>query len=221
MAQGVQDFYEQIQQRNLLRKHQFRIIHISGMNLLEDDLVLATTATLPGKEISTKEVKFGGSNFKVPSTAKYEQTWNITFHATEDFFVRDEFERWMDSIYDIEANGRIGNGGAGDYSISGKERMVQMVLLNSQLNIIRHYYLVGAFPTKMSPLEFDAQSDGDLMTQTFTMAYQYYTVSPGDGAPAGSDGILGRIQRGLRTATRIGNTVEQFGKTIDNVLKIF
>ena len=66
IKQTIKDFYKVAQTRDFARDFQFRVLDVSNKGVpvfTEDDLVYATTATLPGKQIATKDVPYNGFNF--------------------------------------------------------------------------------------------------------------------------------------------------------------
>ena len=74
IKQNIQDFYRVAQERDFLRSFQFRILDVSNQGvpvLTQDDLVYATTASLPARSINTFSQAFMGLNFNVPGTASY------------------------------------------------------------------------------------------------------------------------------------------------------
>ena len=96
--QTIQNFYTQSQSKDFARTNLFRVLNVdfgdgSDQAFDEDDLVYATTVSLPGKEITTNTVPYMGLNFNVPGVAKYpgSSDYNLRFRCDENYNLRDRF----------------------------------------------------------------------------------------------------------------------------------
>ena len=147
MGQGLQDFYQQAQKRGFARDFQFRVIQIGGSKLKDEDFVLIKTATLPGRDLQIQQVPFMGVVFNIPGSPIFtgSDNWEVTFHATQDFLIRDEFEKLQSDIFDMQKVGTIGKGGVSNLSLPGVERTIQLDLIGDNLSTIRSYFLIGCF----------------------------------------------------------------------------
>jgi len=107
MGQGLQDFYFQAQRRGFARDFQLRVVQIGGSTLSDSDFVMIKSTTLPGRDMQIHPVPFMGVNFQLPGTPIFKGSdgWAVKFHATQDFFIRNEFERLQLEIFDEQAGG--------------------------------------------------------------------------------------------------------------------
>jgi hypothetical protein len=180
MGQGIQDFYYNAQRRGFARDYQLRVTQIGGTVFNDSDLVFVKTATLPSRKIVVHQVPFQGLQFNVPGSAIYEgsNAWTLTFHATQDFGIRNELERLSLATFDEQKSGPIGKGGKSNLALPGSERMIQLDLVNDKLQIIRTYYLIGCFVTEVGEINYDLQGTGKPLEFKATLAYQYWTRAP-------------------------------------------
>lgn len=200
MGQGIQDFYFNAQRRGFARDYQLRVAQIGGTVFNDADLVMIKTATLPSRKIAVHELPFQGLNFNLPGTVAFEgsNSWQVTFHATQDFGIRNELERLSLNTMDEQKSGPIGKGGVGNMSLPGSERMIQLDLVNDKLQIIRTYYLVGCFVVDVGEISYDLGGSGKPLEIKATLAYQYWSRAP----LKLSGGIFGNI---ASIADKIGN----------------
>jgi hypothetical protein len=142
---------------------------------------------LPGRDTTTHQVPFMGVAFQLPGSPIFKGAdgWNVKFHATQDFLIRDEFEKLQLNIFDEQGTGSIGKGGTGDLSLPGFDRTIQLDLLDDQLNTIRSYYLIGSFIKSISDINYSLQGTGAPVEFDAVLSYQYWTRSP--------SGIAGNI----------------------------
>jgi len=171
IKQNIQDFYRVAQERDFLRSFQFRILDVSNQGvpvLTQDDLVYATTASLPARSINTFSQAFMGLNFNVPGTASYPGSdgYALNFRSDSEATLRRLFEDWTNSIFDDETS-------SGDYKIHANST-VTLALLDQDMNATQLYTLYGVFPTNVGPLDFDVQDGASIVNFTATVAYQYW-----------------------------------------------
>lgn len=218
MAQGIQNFYNSIQKKGILKNFQFRVVQIGGSMLLDDELVLMKSATLPGKEIINNEIPFMGVKFNVPGAAFYpgSSNWNVSFWETQDFTIRNELENLITDTFDDRAEGDIGEGGIGNMSIPGIDRTIEIDLLGDNMEVIRTYFLIGCYVRKIDDTSFDLGGSGDPIELKASIAYQYWSKLPGSGPRGGN--ILERLQGAIRSGTRIAESVGNLGSSIGGLL---
>lgn len=221
MGQGLQDFYFQAQRRNFARDFQLRVVQIGGSALSDSDFVMIKSTTLPGRDMSTHKVPFMGVDFKLPGAPIFmgSDGWNVKFHATQDFLIRNEFERLQLEMFDEQATGAVGKGGKGDLSMPGFDRVIQLDLIDDKLKTIRSYYLVGCFIKSISDINYNLQGTGAPVEFDAVLAYQYWTRSPSGIAPNIFDKIgdiantVGKVTNALGGAARsIGGIARAIGR---------
>lgn len=216
MGQGIQDFYYNAQRRGFARDYQLRVAQIGGTVFNDSDLVMIKTASLPSRKIAVHEIPFQGLNFNLPGTVAFEgsNNWQVTFHATQDFGIRNELERLSLNIMDEQKSGPIGKGGVGNMSLPGSERMIQLDLVNDKLQIIRTYYLIGCFVVDLGEINYDLQGSGKPLEIKATLAYQYWSRAP----LKLNGGIFGNI---ASIADKIGNITGAAGGLARGIGGIF
>jgi hypothetical protein len=171
IKQNIQDFYRVAQERDFLRSFQFRILDVSNQGapvLTQDDLVYATTASLPARAINMFDVPFMGLNFHIPGTATYpgSEGYDLNFRCDSDATLRRLFEDWSTSIFNDETS-------SGDYKVHANST-VTLALLDQDMNATQLYTLYGVIPTTVGALEFDVTAGADAVNFTATIAYQYW-----------------------------------------------
>jgi len=171
IKQTIQDFYKVAQTRDFARDFQFRVLDVSNKGVpvfTEDDLVYATTATLPGKTIATKPVPYNGFEFRIPGTVSYNNSDNFTidFYCDATTQTRIAMENWVTETYNDETTS--GDGVLHDNST------VTLVQLDTQFEPLRTYKLHGVFPTDCGDISYSMTGDGEVATVTIGIAYQFF-----------------------------------------------
>ena len=97
IQQGIQDFYRVAQDRDFTRDFQFRVLDVSDRGspvLTQDDLVYATAANLPGREIANIPTPYMGLQFNLPGTASYPDSggYSLTFRSDSENQIRTIFQ---------------------------------------------------------------------------------------------------------------------------------
>lgn len=205
MGQGIQDFYFQAQRRGFARDFQLRMVQIGGAALSDHDFVMIKSTSLPGRDMQIQQVPFMGVNFQLPGAPIFKGAdgWNVKFHATQDFLIRNEFERLQLEMFDEQAAGAVGKGGKGDLSLPGFDRNIQLDLIGDDLKTIRTYYLIGCFLKGISDINYNLQGPGQPVEFDAVLAYQYWTRNP--------NGVSGNI------FDKIGDVANTVGKVTNAV----
>ena len=91
VRQTIQDFYTQAQVKDFARTNLFRVLNIdfgdgSDVTIGEEDLVYATTASLPAKSITNVAVPYMGLNFNIPGTVRVSLSFLYTFIEIDILF---------------------------------------------------------------------------------------------------------------------------------------
>lgn len=185
MAQGIQDYYNAIQKRGFQRNNLFRIIDITGdgiLTKLRNELsfdgplsnAYVESASVPSRSISVQNASFMGLQFNIPGTATYpgSEGWDVTFKLPGDLSIRNAFESMNFDVFDDATS-------TGCYGVPANTNILTMALLNIKGEAVRYYDLIGVWPVSFGALEFDLTSNGEIMTFTGTLAYQYFRVNNG------------------------------------------
>lgn len=173
--QTITDFYRVAQERDFARDFQFRVLNIQGgdttsASFTEDDLVYARTATLPGKTIQNKTVPYMGLAFNIPGSVVYDgsDNWAVNFYCDQSSSIRQVFEQYLSDVFDDETS-------TGNYHAPKSTAVIDLVQLNTQLEAIANYQLVGVYAKSISPMSYNpAEGTGDTMKFDATLAYQYW-----------------------------------------------
>lgn len=173
--QTITDFYRVAQDRDFARDFQFRVLNIqagdaSSVAFDEDDLVYIKTATLPGRTINNQTVPYMGLTFKVPGSVTYNQSdaWNVEFYCDQNSRIRQLMEQYTFDIFDDSTS-------TGNYNTPNATQLIDLVQLDTQLEEVAIYQLVGAFPTTVGDLSYTiAEGSGNTVSLPVTFAYQYW-----------------------------------------------
>ena len=172
LKQGIQDFFRVAQERDFTRNHHFRVIDITdrgGSVCNQDDLVFCEAATLPARAIANIPVPYMGLNFNLPGAAQYTGSdgYQLTFRADGDHIIRTIFEDWSKNVFDDQTS-------SGEYRLF-RNSQITLGMLNQAGDVTRQYQLVGVWPVTVGELSFDMKGNGDPISFTATLAYQYWT----------------------------------------------
>jgi len=220
MGQGLQDFYFQAQRRGFARDFQLRVVQIGGTALTDSDFVMIKSTTLPGRDMNVHTVPFMGLNFQLPGAPIFKGAdgWNVKFHATQDFLIREEFERLQHEIFDEQKSGAAGKGGSGDLSLPGFDRNIQVDLIDDKLKTIRSYYLIGCFIRSISDINYNLQGPGQPLEFDAVLAYQYWTRTP-DGVSGNIFDTIGDVANTIGKVTGSLGGVARAGSSILNAFR--
>lgn len=125
-------------------------------------------AELPGKTLTTADVKIYGPTFKVPYQTQYSDT-SLTFLCTNEFYERKLFDRWMEAIHPTDTNNLR-------YPKGNKSRYMTNVKIIQYDDFIKQIYaveLIDAFPIGVAPQSLSWGDDAFHRLQ-ISFAYQKY-----------------------------------------------
>ena len=137
-------------------------------------------AQLPSSVIAPVEVPYLGRKLKVAGDRTFEP-WTITVINDENMLIRDAFETWMDLINDNKAN-------TSQYSQSGEALNYMRPVEVEQLGrdgaghglssglgaAIKGYKLIDAFPTNISAIDLNYETNDTIEEFTVEFNYQYW-----------------------------------------------
>ena len=128
------------------------------------------SAELPGRTLTTADVKIYGPTFKVPYQTQYGDT-TLTFLCTNDFFERKLFDRWMEAIHPSDTNNlRFPKGQATRYMTN-----IKIIQYDDFIKQIYAVELIDAFPIGVAPQALSWGEDGFHRLQV-QFAYQKLRV---------------------------------------------
>ena len=175
VRQTISDFYRVAVERDFARDFQFRVLSLdsggaSTVTFDEDDLVYCTAANLPGRTITNVPVPYMGLQFNVPGNATYPGSdgYSLTFYCDQNSQIRQKFEDMSRDIFDDATS-------TGNYFAPRQSAVIDLVQLDTQLDAIAQYQLVGASVRNVGDLTYNISSgSGQFVTFTATMAYHYF-----------------------------------------------
>jgi hypothetical protein len=170
VRQTISDFYRVAQERDFSRDFQFRVLNIqsgdSSFVVTEDDLVYAHGGSIPGRTINTEDVPFMGLNFKVPGGVTYSGEYELTFYSDREDSLRNLLLQWTRDTFDDATS-------TGNYFMPKETSIVDLVQLDTQLERVAQFTLVGAFPQEVGDVEYNVQGTGAPVEFSVTLGYHY------------------------------------------------
>ena len=128
------------------------------------------SAELPGRTLTTADVKIYGPTFKVPYQTQYGDI-SLTFLCTNDFFERKLFDRWMEAIHPSDTNNlRFPKGQSTRYMTN-----IKIIQYDDFIKQIYAVELIDAFPIGVAPQALSWGEDGFHRLQV-QFAYQKLRV---------------------------------------------
>lgn len=201
--QNIGSFYQVSRTRDFARKFQFRVVQLGppSTGILQEDLIYAETAALPGRQINNIPVPYMGLSFNVPGVASYPGSagYKITFRCDKDYHLRSKLERDMWRVFDESDSG-------GEYSMPAADSVVSLVLTNKKNVAIRQYNLYGCYIQAIDDEQYDTKDTGNVVSINTTIAYQYWrVVVPATGGYEGFQQVTPRDSSGdSGAATLVG-----------------
>lgn len=131
---------------------------------------LVRGATIPESVIGTIEVPYRGRKLKVAGDRTFEP-WTITVINDTDFKIRKAFEEWMNIINRHSSNTSNLPSGALSYF---KNVKVEQLGRSSTSSPIATYSFVDAYPTNISNIELNYETNDAVEEFTVELNYQYW-----------------------------------------------
>ena len=127
---------------------------------------LVTAAALPGSVVNPTIVPYRGREVKFAGERTFAP-WTITVLNDVSFTIRNNLERWMNSM-----NGLSDNQGTTSHYQYQTDLSVYQLGRNGE--VLKTYLLVGAFPTDISEIALNFGDNDTVETFTCTFQYQHY-----------------------------------------------
>jgi hypothetical protein len=161
------------------------------------------SAELPGKTITTADVKVYGPTFKVPYQSQYTDT-SLTFLCTNEFYERKLFDRWMESIMPTDTNNLR-------FPKDEETRYMTNIKIIQYDEFIKQIYaveLIDAFPVGIASQQL-TWTDDNVHRLTIQFAYQKYrTIYDGTYDLTQAASALFGLQ-GEKLMSGLGKNVDQ------------
>ena len=133
---------------------------------IEDLAFLCRATVIPSMTVGNINVPFRGRQIKIAGDRTFED-WNVTVINDTDFKIRNAFERWQNGINNMTDNEGLTN--PVDYQV---DAFVDHLDRNG--NTIKSYTLRGLYPTIVSAIDLNYETNDVVEEFTATFAYQYF-----------------------------------------------
>ena len=133
---------------------------------IEDLAFLCRATVIPAMTVGNINVPFRGRQIKIAGDRTFED-WNVTVINDTDFKIRNAFERWQNGINNMTDNEGLTN--PVDYQV---DAFVDHLDRNG--NTIKSYTLRGLYPTIVSAIDLNYETNDILEEFQTTFAYQYF-----------------------------------------------
>ena len=143
------------------------------LNDPRDISLLCETATLPGRSIATTEYQTNMKARKMPYGYISDDV-SFTFLLTGDYYIKDVFDKWMATIFDLNAK-----------SLMYKDDFVSEVelqQLNDQNIPAYSCKLRKAFPINISTVDLGNTNENTVSRVTVTFAYDDWVETSSTGS---------------------------------------
>ena len=140
----------------------------SAGNLLNDprDIsILCKTVNIPGRTLSTFQHEHDRQQNKYPYTFIDEDV-TMTFHLTNDYYMRNILERWQSGIFNTES---YVTGFKNDYSVD-----VIIQQLNQKNIPVYGVKLLKAYPVSYEGIALDNAGENSVTEMSVTFAYDKF-----------------------------------------------
>lgn len=127
-------------------------------------------ASLPASVINPIEIPYRGRKLKVAGDRTFEP-WTITVINDNNMDIRNAFESWMNLINSNARN--ISAFSAADNSLGYYTDMI-VHQLDRANRITKEYKIVGAFPTNISAIDLNYETNDTVEEFTVEINYQYW-----------------------------------------------
>jgi hypothetical protein len=137
---------------------------------------LCKGAQLPASTIDNTPVNYRGRQVNLAGERTFAP-WTITILNDNDFALRNAFEAWMNSINNNQTN--TGNIIPNQYQVD-----MQVYQLDRNGNAVKEYKFIDAYPTEVSAIELNFDTNNQVEEFTVTLVYNYWTSqsTAGNGA---------------------------------------
>jgi hypothetical protein len=147
----------------------------NGGDLRNTASFLIKAASLPASVIAPIEVPFRGRKLKIAGDRTFEP-WSITVINDTNFKLRNAFEKWMNAINNHEANVTSFAASLGQSQAYFRDLAVTQLDRNGADIGLKTYEIKDAFPTNVSAIELNYETNDAVEEFTVEFQYQYWTA---------------------------------------------
>ena len=130
--------------------------------------LMCRSTQIPGSSIGQVPVNFWGREIKLPGNRTFAE-WTVTVYNDEDYIIKNQFDRWMNSMNTHRTNLRV----PGALAASGYSTDPVVNHYGKSGNIIQSWKLIGAFPVDIAPIDLDWAQNDTISEFSITLAYQW------------------------------------------------
>jgi len=164
------------------RANQFRV-NLSFPNYVQagalvglNSQFLCKAAQLPASTVGNTEVFYRGRPVNFAGERTFEP-WTITVYNDTTFSIRDAMEQWSNGVLNHgQTNGRVN---PRDYQVD-----LTVEQLDRNGATVKTYKFVDAYPTAISAIQLDYETNNQLETFEVQFTYNYWTSNTTTGAGA-------------------------------------
>lgn len=180
MAGRIDEFFAEIGKTGVAKASHFDVMITlptnvnGGLDFLRTMRLRCEAAELPGRSLTTQDVRIYGPVYKTVSQSVYNDL-TLTFLDTQNLDVRLFFESWMNAIFDSATNQQAyPDNFVGGVEITQYDTSPQSDK-ETQLVPTMKFKLIRAFPTLINPMT-SAWSEDAFQRVQVTFVYEYYTI---------------------------------------------
>jgi hypothetical protein len=145
-------------------------IGVNGSNELASFMIKG--ASLPASVIAPIEVPFRGRKLKIAGDRTFEP-WTITVINDTGMEIRRAFERWMHLINANQDNVSNFQSGVGSLGYMADMEVIQLDRSGDE-NGTHSYRIIDAFPTNVSAIDLNYETNDTIEEFTVELNYQYW-----------------------------------------------
>ena len=151
-----------------------------------------------------------GRQLKIPGNRTYD-TWDLTIINDKNFDIRQDFHEWQNDINNPETNVARSR----DQQQFGGFKVVQ---LNTKGGPLQTYNIHNAWPSVVSDIELNWESNDALETFTVTINYSHWTARDGASPEPGGNEDDASV---AETVANYASTIGQAADITRDVVSLF
>jgi len=158
---------------------------------------LCKAAQLPASNVAEVPVAFRGRQLKVAGERTFDP-WVVTIINDEDFGLRTSFEGWMNKLSKLNdatgvtnptsymTNAYVKQLGRGFEKFSETNQ-------GGESSVLRTYKFYDIWPTAVSAIDLNYDTDGTVEQFDVSFAVQYFTIGESDESTSSDDSSSGQV----------------------------
>lgn len=170
--QTIRGFYVNAQSKEFARDNLFRVSSLKLGNLVlnEQDLIYCLGLKLPARKIKNVQAKYQGLPFNLPGVAEYPgaEAYVLEFYCDQNSNLRKRFEDETRYVFDDKYS-------TGDYLTPRASAVIDLIQLDTKLNAVAKYKLIGASIREVGELEGKmSDGTGEVCKFKVTISYHFF-----------------------------------------------